>query len=102
MTDSDKLYPGTEIDDDLSNAMDTETIAGRGLVTPGFDNAPRAPTKGLKTEIFAHRRYLKVERNTTLRKTAKVSKIWNHAGGGRKEKIIPSLFKVCLAGRRGL
>jgi hypothetical protein len=32
----------------------------------------------LPIEIFDNRRYLKVERSVTLRKGAKLSKIWNH------------------------
>jgi hypothetical protein len=78
MTDSDELYAGVGSDDDLGSAMGTETLAHRDLVTPGFDNAPTARSEDQQIEIFAHRRYLKVERSATLRKVAKVSKIWNH------------------------
>jgi hypothetical protein len=54
MADSDELYTGIEVDDDLSNAMVTETLADRDLIPPGFDNAPRARTEGLPIEIFAN------------------------------------------------
>jgi hypothetical protein len=73
MTDSGELYTRMEIDDDLSSAMGTETFADRDLIPPGFDNTPRARIKGLPTEIFDNRRYLKVERSATLRKGAKLS-----------------------------
>jgi len=78
MTDAGELYTGMEVDDDLSSAMGTETLADRDLIPPGFDNALRARTEGLPIEIFDNRRYLKVERSATLRKGAKRSKIWNH------------------------
>jgi hypothetical protein len=78
MTDSDELYTGIDVDDNLSSAIGTETLADRDLVPPGFDNTSRARTKDLQIETFQRRRYLKVERNATLRKNAKVSKIWNH------------------------
>lgn len=41
--------------------------------TPGFDSPRR-----LANWIFDNRRYLKVERSTTLRKGTKLSKIWNY------------------------
>ena len=86
MTDAGELYTGMEVDDDLSSAMGTETLADRDLIPSGFDNAPRARTEGLPIEIFDNRRYLKVERSATLRKGAKRSKIWSHGKGvlGRK------------------
>jgi hypothetical protein len=74
MTDSDELYTGMDVDDDLSSTMGTETLADRDLVPPGFNNTPRARTEGSQIETFQHRRYLKVERSTTLRKGAKISK----------------------------
>jgi hypothetical protein len=46
--------------------------------TPGFDSAPTARIEGLPIEIFDNRRYLKVERSTTLRKGTKLSKLWNY------------------------
>src|SRR2546423_3946085 len=42
MTDSDQSYAGMEIDDDLSSAMGTDTLADQELVPPGFDTTPRA------------------------------------------------------------
>jgi hypothetical protein len=78
MTDSDELYTGMDVDDDLTSAMGTETLADRDLVPPGFENTPRARTEGSQIETFQHRRYLKVERSASLRKDAKISKIWNH------------------------
>ena len=42
MTDSDELYAGMEIDDDLGSAIGIETLADQDLVPPGFDNTLRA------------------------------------------------------------
>jgi len=42
MTDSGELYTGMEVDDDLSSAIGTETLADRDLIPPGFGNNPRA------------------------------------------------------------
>ena len=89
MADSGELYTGMEVDDDLSSAMGTETLADRDLIPPGFDNAPRARTEGLPIEIFDNRRYLKVERSATLRKGAKLSKIWNY---GTESTRLKALF----------
>ena len=49
MVDSDDLYGPMEVNDDLSTALGTETLADRDVVTPtGFDNTPgflgRQPT----------------------------------------------------------
>ena len=73
MTDSGELYTGMEIEDDLSSAMGTEALADRDLIPPGFDNGPRARIEGLPIEIFDNRRYLKVDRSATLRKSAKLA-----------------------------
>ena len=43
-----------EVDDDLSTALGTETLADRDMVPPGFENTP-ADT--LPIEIFEHRRF---------------------------------------------
>ena len=51
MADSDQLYTGMEVDDDLSSAMGIETLADRDLGSPGFDNAARGRTEGLEIEI---------------------------------------------------
>jgi hypothetical protein len=101
MTDSSELYTGMEIDDDISSAIGTETLADRDLITPGFDNAPRARTEGLPIEIFDNRRYLKLERSATLRKGAKLSKIWNH-GTEYRALDTTNLDKYwkCLVGSR--
>ena len=40
MVDSDDLYDPMEVDDDLSTALGTETLADRDMVSPGFDNNP--------------------------------------------------------------
>jgi hypothetical protein len=61
MTDSGELYTGIDVNDNLSNAMGTETFAHRVLVPPGFDNNHRARTEGLQIETFQHRRFLKVD-----------------------------------------
>jgi hypothetical protein len=42
MTDSSELYTGMEVDDDLSSAMGTKTLADRDPIPPGFDSATRA------------------------------------------------------------
>jgi hypothetical protein len=78
MADSDELYTGVNVDDDLTSAIGTETLADRDLVPPGFENTPRARIEGLQIETFQHRRYLKIERSASLRKGAKILKIWNH------------------------
>jgi len=54
MVDSDDLYGPMEVDDDLSTALGTETLADRDMVPPGFENTP-ADT--LPIEIFEHRRF---------------------------------------------
>ena len=77
MTGSSELYTGMEVGDDLSSAMRTETLAG-SRIPPDFDSAPSARTESLQIEIFDNRKYLKVERNITLRKDAKPSKIRNY------------------------
>ena len=78
MTDLDESYTGIDVDDDFNNAMSTETLADRDLVTPAFDSTPRTRTECLQIETFQHRRYLKVEGSATLRKGAKISKVWNY------------------------
>lgn len=78
MTNSDELYTGMDVDDDLSSAMGTETLADRDLMPPGFDNPRRARTESPQIETFQYSRYLKVERSATLRKGVKISKIWKH------------------------
>jgi hypothetical protein len=37
MIDSDDLYGPMEVGDGLSTALDTETLADRGMVSPSFD-----------------------------------------------------------------
>jgi hypothetical protein len=41
MVDSDDLYGPMEVDDDLSTALGTKTLADRDMVPPGFDKQPR-------------------------------------------------------------
>jgi len=72
MTESDELYSGLEIDDDLSSDVGHRNPRRSRPSTPGFDNAPGAPTGGLQTEVFAHHRYLKVERSATLQRSPKL------------------------------
>ena len=55
MTDFGQLYTEMGVDDDLSSAMGTETLADRGLVPPSFDNTARDRTEGLEIGIFDHR-----------------------------------------------
>ena len=38
MTDSDELYTGMKVGDDLSNAIGTEILVDRDLIRPSFDN----------------------------------------------------------------
>jgi hypothetical protein len=88
MVDSDDLYGLMEVDDDLSTALGTETLADRDMVplaSPGFPWLPSASTTprvsrqtSLPIEIFEHRRFLRVERSATLRSGQKVSKIWDN------------------------
>ena len=82
MVDSDDLYGPMEVDDDLSTALGTETLADRDMVNPpGFDNTPGSSANNLPIEIFEHRRFLRVERSAALRAGQKVSKIWDHGPG---------------------
>jgi hypothetical protein len=78
MVDSDDLYGAMEVDDDLSTALGTETLADRDMVPPGFDNAPGSSADALSVEIFEYQRFLRVEHSATLRSGQKVSKIWDH------------------------
>ena len=77
MVDSDDLYDPMEVDDDLSTALGTETLADRDMVPLGFKNTPGSSVDTLPIEIFEHRRFLKVERGAALRSGRKVSKIWD-------------------------
>ena len=43
MIDSDDLYGLMEADDDLSTALDTETLVDRDMVTPWLRQHPRVP-----------------------------------------------------------
>ena len=56
MVDSDDLYGPMEVDDGLSTALGTETLADRDMVPPGFDNTPDSSADNLPIEIFEHRR----------------------------------------------
>ena len=78
MVDSDDLYGPMEVDDDLSTALDTETLADRDMVSLSFENTPDSSVDTLPIEIFEHRRFLKVERSAALRSGQKISKIWDH------------------------
>ena len=75
MVDSGDLYGVTEVGDDLSTALGTETLADRDMVPPDFDNTPGSSTDTMPIEIFEHRRFLRVERSVALRSRQKVSKI---------------------------
>ena len=46
-----------EVDDDLSTALGTETLADRDMVPPGFENTPGSSTDTLPIDIFEHRRF---------------------------------------------
>jgi hypothetical protein len=78
MVNSDDLYGPMEVDDDLSTALGTETLADRDMVPLGFENTPGSSVNTLPIEIFEHRKFLKVERSAALRSGQKVSKIWDH------------------------
>ena len=43
MVDSGDLYGPTEVGDNLSTALDTETLADRDMVTPWLQQQPRVP-----------------------------------------------------------
>jgi hypothetical protein len=51
MTDSDELYTGMEIDDDINSAMSTETLADRDLIPPSFDNALEPEQKACQSRF---------------------------------------------------
>ena len=78
MADSDDLYDSMKVDDGLSTALGTETLADRDILPPSFDNTPGSSADNLPIEIFEHRRFLRVERSAALRSEQKISKIWNH------------------------
>jgi hypothetical protein len=60
MIDSDDLYSLTEVSDDLSTALSTETFAGKDLMSLSFDYTPGSSADTLPIEIFEHRRFLRV------------------------------------------
>ena len=78
MVDSGDLYGPMEVDDDLSTALGTETLADRDMVPPGFDNTTGSSADTLPIEIFECQRFLRVDRSATLRSGQKVSKIWDY------------------------
>jgi hypothetical protein len=78
MVDSDDLYGPMEVDDDLSTALDTESLADKDMVPPSFDNNPGSSADTLPVEIFEHWRFLRVECSATLHSGQKESKIWDH------------------------
>ena len=63
--------------DDLSTALNTETLAGREMVPEGFDNALNS-RDSMPIELIGGRGFLKVDRTANLRARSKVSKIWEH------------------------
>ena len=81
MTDSDSRYEGMDVDDDISTALDTETLADRDILPGGYSNSPIATpsSEALAIEIFEGRRCLEVDRSASLRRRAKVSKIRQHS-----------------------
>jgi hypothetical protein len=54
MVDSDDLYGQMEVDDDLSTALGTETLADRDMVPLGFDNTLGSSADTQPVEIFEH------------------------------------------------
>ena len=60
MIDSDDLYSAMEVDNDLSTALGTETLADKDMVPPG------SSTDTMPIEIFEHQRFLRVEHSATL------------------------------------
>jgi hypothetical protein len=63
MIDSDDLCSLTEVCDDLSTALSTETFTDKDLVSLSFDYTPGSSADALLMEIFEHRRFLRVERS---------------------------------------
>jgi hypothetical protein len=63
MIDSDDLYGPMEVNDDLSTAPGTETLADRDVVSLSFDYTPGSSADTLPIEIFEHRRFLRIERS---------------------------------------
>jgi hypothetical protein len=49
MTDSDDLYAGMDVDDDLSTALGTKTFADRDMVPAGFENTTTSSPKSADT-----------------------------------------------------
>jgi len=49
MTDSDYLYAGMDVDDDLSTALGTETLADRDMMPAGFENTATSSSKSADT-----------------------------------------------------
>ena len=60
---SDDSYGPTEVGDDLSAALGTETLGDRDTVPPSFDCTPSSSAYTPPIEIFEHRRFLSVERS---------------------------------------
>ena len=60
---SDDSYGPMEVGDDLSTALGTETLADRDTLPPSFDYTPGFSADTPPIEIFAHRRFLRVERS---------------------------------------
>ena len=63
MIDSDDLCSLTEVGDDLSTALGTETFTDKDLVSLGFDYTPGSSADALPMEVFEYRRFLRVERS---------------------------------------
>ena len=94
-----KLAAMDEIDfdfneeDNLSSALDTETLTARDMIPEGFDNTPRA--RASTEQLIRGRKYLVINQTANMRQNSKVSKIWQH-GKELRALNTPNLDKYWL------
>jgi hypothetical protein len=86
-----------EVDDDLSTALGTETLADRDMVPPSFDDSLDSSADTLPIETFEHRRFLRVERSATLRSGQRVSKIWDYGTERSTHRNLTNIGNVTTA-----
>ena len=75
--------------DDLSTAMDTETLAANDMVPEGFENRPHAPQE-MRVEVINHRRFIRVDHTANQRYNSRISAIWDH-GIDEADNIVEAL-----------
>ena len=74
----DSSFNADRLDDDLSTAFGTETLAERDMIPEGFANTPTSRTD-MPVEVIGGGRYLRVDQSANLRANSVISKIWNHS-----------------------